>query len=247
VKFIGIIPARFASTRFPGKPLIDIGGKSMIQRVYEQTSKVLSEVFVATDDFKIRTTVEEFGGKVIMTDPRHNSGTDRVAEAADIICSNGIECDVVINIQGDEPFIHESQIETLIDCFKDSNTQIATLIKKIKNKEELFNPNIPKVVKNINQEALYFSRSPIPYVRGAEKDDWVEEFDFYKHIGIYAYKKDILKEITKLPQSKLEIIESLEQLRWIENGYSIKTGITEIETVSIDTPEDLRRVKEMLL
>lgn len=244
MKFVGIIPARYASTRFPGKPLVDIGGKTMIERVYSQVSKVLDDVYVATDDERIKTQVESFGGKVIMTSADHQSGTDRIAEAIESVHSQGNSFDVIINIQGDEPFIDESQIKTLMDCFNDPKTQIATLIKKVRSKDELFNPNSPKVIINKNKEAIYFSRSTIPYIRGAEKDDWIEEHDFFKHIGIYAYRYDVLKEITQLPQSTLELMESLEQLRWIENGYTVKTGITDVEGVAIDTPEDLKMVLE---
>lgn len=247
LKFVGVIPARYASTRFPGKPLVDIGGKIMIQRVYEQVSKALADVYVATDDIRIKQAVEAFGGNVIMTANTHQSGTDRIAEAIETIHAKGTTFDVVINIQGDEPFIDQSQIKTLMECFNDSKTQIATLIKKITAEHELFNANSPKVITNINNEAIYFSRSTIPYIRGAEKENWLAKGDFYKHIGIYAYKYEVLKEITKLPQSKLELIESLEQLRWIENSYVVKTGITTVEAVAIDTPEDLETVKKLFL
>jgi 3-deoxy-manno-octulosonate cytidylyltransferase (CMP-KDO synthetase) len=247
LNFAGIIPARFASTRFPGKPLVDIGGKSMIQRVYEQVSKVLNDVYVATDDERIYNAVVAFGGKVIMTSDQHRSGTDRCYEAYTKLPA---EFDVIINIQGDEPFIQPSQIEALKMCFEDETTQIATLVKPIAVSETdslLFNPNSPKVVLDKNNCALYFSRSPIPYRRGAEEKDWASLHTYYKHIGIYAYRTQVLAEITSLEPSILEMVESLEQLRWLENGYKIKVGFTDVETVGIDTPEDLEKVKDLLL
>ena len=247
LNFTGIIPARFASTRFPGKPLVDIGGKSMIQRVYEQVSKVLNDVYVATDDERIYNAVVAFGGKVIMTSDQHRSGTDRCYEAYTKLPA---EFDVIINIQGDEPFIQPSQIEALKMCFEDETTQIATLVKPIAVSETdslLFNPNSPKVVLDKNNCALYFSRSPIPYRRGAEEKDWASLHTYYKHIGIYAYRTQVLAEITSLEPSILEMAESLEQLRWLENGYKIKVGFTDVETVGIDTPEDLEKVKDLLL
>jgi 3-deoxy-D-manno-octulosonate cytidylyltransferase len=247
IKFIGIIPARYASTRFPGKPLADMNGKTMIQRVYEQVSKVLDTVYVATDNEKIEKTVKLFGGKVVMTSPDHKSGTDRCFEAYSKV---GKGYDVVINIQGDEPFIHPDQIETLKACFTDRNIQIATLVKPFKKddnfEETLFNPNSPKVVLNKKNEAMYFSRSVIPYVRGKQHTEWLASQTFYKHIGLYAYRADVLEEITKLPQSPLEIAESLEQLRWLENGYKIKAGTTNRETIGIDTPEDMQKALEFL-
>ncbi len=242
MKFIGIIPARYASKRLPGKPLIDIGGKPMIQRVYEQVSKVLDTVFVATDDERIEKAVLNFQGKVIMTSKNHKTGTDRCAEAIDKIHQSlNKKFDVIINIQGDEAFIHTEQIKKIMECFQNPSTQIATLIKPIKNSEEIFNTNKVKVVINNNKEAIYFSRSPIPCIRNAEKE---ELHKFYEHIGLYAYKYDTLKEITKLPQSTLELAESLEQLRWIENGYKIKVEITEYESISIDTGDDLKKINE---
>lgn len=245
-KFIGIIPARYASTRFPGKPLQKICGKSMIQRVYEQVSAVLPLVYVATDDQRIYDAVEAFGGKVVMTSENHKSGTDRCFEAYQKI---GGGKEIVINIQGDEPFIQTSQIETLCRCFDDKKTQIATLVKPFEEKdgtEALFNPNSPKVLISPNDEAIYFSRSVIPYFRGEKEEDWLKKHTYYKHIGLYAYKGDVLAEITQLPQSKLEKVESLEQLRWIENGYRIKVGQTMVETIGIDTPEDLEKAEAFL-
>ncbi len=237
MKFIGIIPARYESTRFPGKPLVMIKEKPMIQWVYENAMKALDDVFVATDDDRIFDAVEAFGGKVVKTSATHQSGTDRCAEAAMQI-SVTTKFDVVINIQGDEPFIQGEQIELLKSCFE-SYTEIATLVKKIGSTEELFNPNRPKVVIDEKNNALYFSRSPIPYIRGAEEKDWLTKNDFWAHIGMYAFKADILQEITKLNQSKLELSESLEQLRWLENGYKIKTAETYSQSIGIDTPEDL--------
>jgi len=246
LRFVCIIPARYSSTRFPGKPLVDIGGKTMIQRVYEQASKVLADVYVATDDQRIFDTVLAFGGKAIMTSDQHKSGTDRCYEAF-----TKLEewFDVVINVQGDEPFIQPEQIIELQKCFAEPETQIATLAKKITEKDGiqfLNNPNNPKLVINSRNEAMYFSRSVIPYIRGSETKDWISRHDYLKHVGIYAYRADILHELTVLKQSPLEISESLEQLRWLENGYRIMVGFTDAETVGIDTPEDLEKVKGML-
>lgn len=246
MKFIGIIPARYGSSRFPGKPLADMGGKPMIQRVYEQVKKALNKVWVATDDERILKAVENFGGKAVLTSPDHKSGTDRCNEAFSKI-GNGF--DVVINVQGDEPFIQPQQIETLKSCFDSKETELATLVKPFKKDdgfEVLFNPNSPKVVLNKNSEAIYFSRSIIPYIRDAHHTEWLDRHVFYKHIGMYAYRSDVLKKITLLPQSNLELAESLEQLRWIENGYKIKVGLTNIETIGIDTPEDMEQAINLL-
>lgn len=246
MKFIGIIPARYASTRFPAKPLALLGGKPVIQRVYEQVSGVLDDAYVATDDERIEAVVKEFGGNVVMTSVDHRSGTDRCYEAYTKI---GEGYDVVVNIQGDEPFIQPSQLESIKSCFEDPAIDIATLVKPFSPEasfEELANPNSPKVVIDKNYRALYFSRSVIPYFRGKEPDSWLRHHTFYKHIGLYAYRADVLRAITRLPQSTLEQVESLEQLRWLENGYSIKVGITEVETIGIDTPEDLERAEEFL-
>ena len=243
MKFIAIIPARYASTRFPGKPLAMLCGKTVIQRVYEQANEVLGEAYVATDDKRIYDAVIAFGGKAVMTSPNHKSGTDRIQEAATII---GTDADVIINVQGDEPFIHKSQLETVKSLFDDPNTQIATLGKPFESIDAVENPNSPKIVTDINDYAMYFSRSIIPFIRGKEKPDWMSSFPFLKHIGLYAYRREVLSEITKLPQSPLELAESLEQLRWLQNGYKIKVGITDIETVGIDTPDDLRRAEEFM-
>lgn len=247
MKFIGIIPARYASTRFPGKPLADMNGKPMIQRVYEQVKDVLDSVCVATDDIRIENAVKTFGGQVVMTSDQHRSGTDRCYEAYQKI---GEGYDVIVNIQGDEPFIHPEQIQTIKTCFADANTQIATLVKPFRSDDDfestLFNPNSPKVVLNKNNEGMYFSRSIIPYIRGKKYTEWLPSHTFYKHIGLYAYRAQVLKEITQLPQSALELAESLEQLRWLENGYKIKVGITEQETIGIDTPEDMEKALAFL-
>lgn len=246
MRFLGIIPARYASTRFPAKPLAILGGKTVIQRVYEQVAGILDDAYVATDDERIEATVKAFGGKVVMTSPLHKSGTDRCYEAFTKIEGH---FDVVVNIQGDEPFIQQSQLEAIKACFDDSSTQIATLVKPFSSDdsfEALENVNSPKVVLNKNRNAMYFSRSVIPYQRNAEKNEWLKEHTYYKHIGLYAYRTEVLKEITNLPQSPLELAESLEQLRWLENGYSIKAGITSVETIGIDTPQDLERAEEFL-
>ena len=254
MKFVGIIPARYASTRFPGKPLAVLGGKTVIQRVYEQVTGVLDDAWVATDDERIRDAVEAFGGRVVMTRADHKSGTDRIEEAAEKIYNNVEQgCgradampDVIINIQGDEPFIQPSQLETVCRLFDDPQTQIATLGKPFETMEQVENANSPKIVTDVNGYALYFSRSVIPFVRGRERGEWLGAFPFLKHIGLYAYRRKVLAEITRLPQSPLELAESLEQLRWLQNGYRIKVGITDVETVGIDTPEDLARAEAIL-
>ena len=246
MKFIAIIPARYASTRFPAKPLAKLGGKLVIERVYEQVAGVLDDAVVATDDQRIYDAVKAFGGKVEMTSTAHRSGTDRCWEA---YCKQGAEFDVVINVQGDEPFIQPSQIEALKSCFNDPNTDIATLVKPFSADDDisaLENPNSPKVVVDNNMRALYFSRSVIPYLRGIDKSEWLKKHTYYKHIGIYGFKSNVLKAVTSLPQSPLEVAESLEQLRWLENGYKIGVGISDVETIGIDTPEDLARAEEFL-
>lgn len=247
MKFLGIIPARYASTRFPAKPLAMLGGKTVIQRVYEQVAGVLDDAYVATDDERIEAVVKAFGGKVVMTSVHHKSGTDRCYEAYTKI---GAGFDVVVNIQGDEPFIQPSQLRAVKACFGDPSTQIATLVKPFSANDDfaiLENVNSPKVVVNKNMNALYFSRSIIPYQRNAEKKDWLKNHVYYKHIGLYAYRTEVLKEITSLAQSSLELAESLEQLRWLENGYTIKVGVTEVETIGIDTPQDLEQAEKYLL
>jgi 3-deoxy-manno-octulosonate cytidylyltransferase (CMP-KDO synthetase) len=250
LRFIGIIPARYASTRFPAKPLAMLGGKTVIQRVYEQVSSVLDNVCVATDDDRIREAVEAFGGRVVMTSPDHKSGTDRICEAYNKLypsTDKDTSTDIIINIQGDEPFIQPSQIKTVMECFNDSHTQIATLGKPFTDIEALKNPNSPKIVVDNYGYAMYFSRSVIPFIRGKEESEWIGSYPFLKHIGLYAYRSNVLKEVTKLPQSSLELAESLEQLRWLQNGYRIKVGLTDVETIGIDTPEDLEKAEAFLL
>lgn len=246
LRFIVIIPARYASTRFPAKPLALLGGKPVIQRVYEQVSGVVSDVVVATDDERIYSAVEAFGGRVVMTSTNHKSGTDRCWEAYQ---KQGEEYDVVINVQGDEPFIAHSQLRAIMDCFNDETTDIATLVKPFTEEdgiEALENPNSPKVVLDKQSRAIYFSRSVIPYLRGVEREEWLKKHTYYKHIGMYAFRADVLRQVTSLEQSPLELAESLEQLRWLENGYKIGVGISDVETVGIDTPEDLQKAEEFL-
>ena len=246
LKFIVIIPARYASTRFPGKPLALLGGKPMIQRVYEQVAGVVEDVVVATDDERIYNAVEAFGGRVVMTSANHKSGTDRCWVAYQ---KQGEEFDVVINVQGDEPFIAHSQLKAIMACFEDEATDIATLVKPFTEEDGLAaleNPNSPKVVLDKQSRAIYFSRSVIPYLRGVEREQWLKTHTYYKHIGMYAFRADVLREVTSLAQSPLELAESLEQLRWLENGYKIGVGISNVETVGIDTPEDLQRAEAFL-
>lgn len=246
MNFIGLIPARYASTRFPGKPLAQLGGMTVIERVYRRVSEVLNEVYVCTDNQRIVDVVLSFGGQAVMTSSDHRSGTDRCYEAFQRI---GSDADVVVNIQGDEPFIHPSQLHVLMECFSDPSTQIATLVKPFTIQdglEALENPNSPKVVVDAKMHALYFSRSVIPYLRGIDKQEWLQCHTFYKHIGLYGYRSSVLREITSLSQGKLEKMESLEQLRWLENGYTIKVGITQEETIGIDTPADLERAENYL-
>lgn len=243
MKILGIIPARYASTRFPAKPLADLGGLSMINRVYAQAKKCdeLSKVIVATDHPKIFDHVTQFGGDVCMTAETHVSGTDRCYE---VVSKQSDSYDYVINIQGDEPFIAPEQI-LLLASLLDGKTELATLVKRIESQSQLINPNVVKVVFSKTHEALYFSRSPIPYWRGHEHD-WVHHHQYYKHLGMYAYRTDILAKITQLKVSALERAESLEQLRWLENGFTLKVAETSIETVGIDTPEDLEQARQYL-
>lgn len=242
-EFIGIIPARYASTRFPGKPLAEIGGVPMVVRVCEQAGKVLDKVYVATDSQLIADKVREYGYNAVLTSDRHKTGTDRIAEAVEKI---GGEADVVINIQGDEPFVDPGQIRGVMKCFDDPQTDIATLARPFKKEdgiEVVMNPNKVKVVFAPNGMALYFSRSPIPYLRGVDPENWLEKQDYFVHVGMYAYRKDILKKISALSQTPLELSESLEQLRWLENGYRIKVAKTDSPTIGIDTPEDLENAR----
>lgn len=246
MKVIAIIPARYASTRFPSKPLARLGGKPIVQWVYEAVAKAVERVVVATDDERIFDAVAAFGGEVVMTSTEHRSGTDRCAEAYEKL---NCKADIVINVQGDEPFIAPSQIATLTECFRDNNTDIATLAKPFAESdgvEAIENPNAPKVIFDGCGNAIYFSRSVVPYIRGVERCEWLKHHTFYKHIGIYAFRANVLKAITLLPQSPLEMAESLEQLRWLEHGYKIKVGTTNIETIGIDTPEDLAQAEVFL-
>ncbi len=246
MKFIAIIPARYSSVRFPGKPLAKIGSKPVIQHVWEKVKSCINDVYIATDDNRIKDVATGFGAKTIMTSSEHQTGTDRLAEAVSYI--NNIEKnDIVINVQGDEPFIKKEQIESLKNCFADNKTNIATLVKKIENESELFDINKPKIVFDKNFQALYFSRDTIPYLRGVAKSDWSKNHEFYKHIGIYAYRIQTLLEISKLAQGKLETAEKLEQLRWLENGYKIMIAVTNHESIGIDVPEDLIKAEEYYL
>ena len=246
MKFIAIIPARYASTRFPGKPLAMLGGKPIIQRVCEQARTMFDRVIVATDDARIADCVAGFGGEAVMTRPDHRSGTDRCFEAYE---KAGRPCDVVVNVQGDEPFIAPQQLEAVCRCFDDPATDIATLVMPFAptaSWDEIANPNSPKVVVGQRGRALYFSRSVIPFLRGIPREEWLSRHTYYKHIGLYAYRRPVLRAITQLPQSPLEMAESLEQLRWLEAGYKIKVAQTTLGTVGIDTPDDLRKAEELL-
>ncbi|NTW33847.1 MAG: 3-deoxy-manno-octulosonate cytidylyltransferase [Bacteroidetes bacterium] len=250
MNFIGIIPARYMSSRFPGKALFVIEGKTMIQRVYEQAkqSSALAELYVATDDVSIENHVKKFGGKVVMTAIDHSCGTERCLEAFNIINVDGkySDDDVIINIQGDEPCINPEQIDIIASCFKNEEVKIATLVAKIKTTDDLLSPTVMKVVCDKNKKALYFSRSPIPFFRGLEQTQWIQKNNYYQHIGIYAYRASILGEICKLPQSSLEKAESLEQLRWLENGYSINIEFTEHASHSVDVPADVEKIINLL-
>ena len=246
MKSLVIIPARYASTRFPAKPLALLGGKPIIEHVYRQASKAVEDVVVATDDKRIMSVVEGFGGRAVMTSTEHQSGTDRCFEALQKV---GGEYDIVINVQGDEPFIQPEQITSLIECFNDPATDIATMVKPFAVEdgiEALENPNSPKVVLSRTMKAIYFSRSVIPYMRGVEREEWLKNHTYYKHLGIYAFRRKVLAEVTALPQSSLELSEKLEQLRWLENGYVIGVATTNIETIGIDTPEDLARAEAFM-
>ena len=242
---IGIIPARYASTRFPGKPLSKIGEKTMIQRVYEQCQKssYLDEILVATDDHRIFEHVQSFSGAAVMTSTEHQSGTDRIAEAVE---KKFPAAKIVVNIQGDEPFIEPSLIDSIIQPLQDGKAAIATACKRIKDSESIFNPNTVKVIFNQKKEALYFTRSPIPHIRNTIKEDWLGKGVFYKHIGIYGFQKAVLMEITQAPMSVLEKLEALEQLRWLDLGYTLYVEETEHESIGIDTPEDLEKANAFI-
>ncbi len=247
MKFIAIIPARYGSSRFPGKPLAMLGGKPIIQRVCEQVSQCFEHTFVATDDARIASAVEGFGGRAVMTRADHRSGTDRCWEAYN---KCGVEADVVVNVQGDEPFIQTSQLQALQACFSSPSVQIATLVKPFAptdSLDALLNPNSPKVVVDAEGNALYFSRSVVPYLRDVPQEKWLSSHTFFKHIGLYAYRTEVLQQITQMVPGTLEKAESLEQLRWLENGLNIRVGQTQVETIGIDTPADLQRAEQWLL
>ncbi len=247
MKFLALIPARYASTRFPGKPLAMMAGKPMVQRVYERVASVVADVAVCTDDTRIADAVSSFGGKVVMTSESHRSGTDRCAEAYRNL---GSDADVVINVQGDEPFIAAEQLESIMGIFKSRpETEIATIVRRFdpaSGVDALLDPNTPKVVTDNEGNALYFSRSVIPYLRGVERDEWPDRFGYLTHVGLYAYRAETLQRITQLPQSPLELAESLEQLRWLQNGYRIATAVTTSPTIGIDTPADLQNALRLL-
>ena len=247
MKFIALIPARYESVRFPGKPLADLLGKPLIQHVYEQGRQVFDQLYVATDDSRIEMAVKGFGGSCVLTSPLHKSGTDRCAEASRILLPNGTGSDIIINIQGDEPFILEDQLTRLCGCFQDESIQIATLANPVNSEDELGNPNIVKVVRDKHCKALYFSRYPIPYLRDEDQQNRLARFHYLRHLGIYAYRYPVLQEITKLKQSPLEKTESLEQLRWLENGYPVHVELTGTGSFGIDTPEDLEAARNMIL
>ena len=244
---VAIIPARSASTRFPNKPLALVNGIPMVQRVYQQASKVFDNVYVATDDERILTTVHNFGGKAVITSKNHKSGTDRCFEALSIISKeNNTNYDILVNVQGDEPYIQPEQLEQLLECFKESDVEIATLIKRIKSKDEFLNHNMPKVIIDNNSNALYFSRTPLPYSRDNEiTEEFIKENRLFRHIGLYGFRVSCLEKIGSLQESFLERIEQLEQLRWIENGLKIRVAETNFETYAVDTPQDLDFINSM--
>ena len=247
MKVFGIIPARYASTRFPGKPLAQLDGRSMVEWVYRRASKAFDTVAVATDDDRIATEVRRFGGCAVMTSPCHRSGTDRCAEALALMQEKtGMKADVVVNVQGDEPFVDPALLTRLAACFNDKNTEIATLVKPVNTTADLLNPNNVKAVITEAGRAIYFSRSPIPYIRGYAQEEWLNRHTFYLHLGLYAYRADILSRLTQLSPSTLEIAESLEQNRWLENDYFISVIQTQDEGIAIDTPEDLEIAKKMI-
>lgn len=240
MKILAIIPSRYGSTRFPGKPLIQIDGKTMIERVYERSLLAFSHVCVATDDQRIFDEVIRFGGDVVMTSSSHKSGTDRCFEAMKIVEGrDNVRFDIIVNVQGDEPFISPEQLLELIDCFNDSGTKIATLVKRFSSEEDIFNTNSPKVVISKDYYALYFSRNAIPFQRGADLKEWSGNIPYYKHIGLYAFTREALNTVTKMEQTTLERAEQLEQLRWLENGLKIKVAVTQYSSYSIDTPDDI--------
>ncbi len=246
MNILGIIPARYGSTRLEGKPLLDVCGKPMIQRVYEQAKKALNHVVVATDDERIVKAVQKFGGNVVLTSSDHNTGTNRCLEAYRVFTKQKkIKFDIIVNIQGDEPLLSPRQISLLTSCFKDKNAKMATLVTPVKKTESLKNIGVFVVIDKL-KNALYFSRSIIPFVRDTKKDEWQKKHTFYKHIGMYAFKPRALVSFASLQQTPLEVAESLEQNRWLENGKKIKVEITDIETIGVDTLEDLERVRGII-
>ena len=247
MKVFGIIPARYASTRFPGKPLVQLDGRTMVEWVYRRAEKAFDTVAVATDDERIAAEVRRFGGRVVMTSPAHRSGTDRCAEALALMQDEtGTKADVVVNVQGDEPFVDPALLSRLAACFDDESTQIATVVKPFDSVADLMNPNNVKAVLSASGRAVYFSRSTIPYIRGFEQDEWLNRHTFYWHLGLYAYRAGILARLTQLPPSPLEIAESLEQNRWLENDFYIRVIQTQGENIAIDTPEDLVRAQQWI-
>ena len=247
MNFLGIIPARYGSTRLEGKPLADICGKPMIQHVYERASEALEYVYVATDDDRIKQAVINFNGNVVMTSPEHNSGTNRCLEALTKIQEfSKKNYDVVINIQGDEPLLKPEQIQTLINCFNLPDTELATLVIKVTNEDDLFNKSEVFVTFDLNKRALYFSRAIIPELKDTDKSEWLKKTDYYKHVGMYAYTPNALKKFARLPQTRLELTEGLEQNRWLENGYPIRIAFTEHDSIPVDTPEDLERIRKII-
>jgi len=247
MKFLGIIPARYGSTRLEGKPLADINGKSMIQWVYEKVKLEMDVVYVATDDMRIKNAVEKFGGLAVMTSAEHTTGTNRCLEALEIIQDElNTKFDVVVNVQGDEPMINPEQIKTLINCFDDTSTELATLVIPVADAEDLENDSEVFVTFDVNMRALYFSRAVIPVVHGIDKHEWMNHTTFYKHLGLYAYTSMALQSFANLPQSKIEKLEKLEQNRWLENGGTIKIGITQHQSIPVDTIEDLERIRKII-
>lgn len=247
MNILGVIPARYGSTRLEGKPLVDICGKPMIQRVYEQSKKVLDYVVVATDDKRIEEAVKAFGGNVVMTSKEHTTGTNRCLEAYEIVQKDSeVNFEAVINIQGDEPLLEPEQIRCLVSCFEDPKTELATLVMPVANEGDLFNESEVFVVYDKNKRALYFSRSVIPHIRGVHKTKWLQHHTFYKHLGMYGFTTDSLKEFAEMEQTKLELTESLEQNRWIENGGVIKIEITQHDSIPVDTIDDLEKVRRIV-
>lgn len=246
MKTLGIIPARYASSRLPGKPLADIHGKSMIQHVYRRAFTAVDDLLVATDDVRIQQEVERFGGKAIITSEAHSTGTNRCLEAYEIFANKHHEVDVIINIQGDEPMIEANEIRTLAQLFSQEETELATLVKQIETQAELDNTTGCFVVINKLDEALYFSRALIPVLRNYNRPEWLGKHRFYKHLGMYAYRPDALRAFAQMEQSPLELAESLEQNRWLENGRKIKVGFAQSESLSVDTPEDLEAVRKAM-